>query len=41
MAERSQPQVRDGSALELLRPGERGYDHARRVWNAMVTTVPP
>jgi FAD/FMN-containing dehydrogenase len=40
MVERWQPQVRDGAAVELLRPGDAGYDRARRVWNAMVDHRP-
>lgn len=34
------PQVTEGAAVELLEPGDAGYDRARRVWNAMVDHRP-
>lgn len=40
MVELSHPHATDGAAVELLRPGDDGYDRARRVWNAAVDHRP-
>ena len=32
--------LEDGFRGELLRPGDSGYEHARKVWNGSITRLP-